>query len=368
MDAKAKYSPDMGVMLLALLLCCIGIVLVFSTSSLIGYGREGADAAFYLKRSVVHTCLGLCAMYGASKIKPQYMVHAAYPALIASVLFLCLPWIPGIGRSVNGAARWARLPGLSFQPSDVAKLGLIVFLAHSLAKRGDAIKSFAYGFLPNLLLASVPIALVLVEPDLGTAVLMAGVAVSMAFAAGVRLRHLGLLFLTAAPFVWGLLWFVDFRRARILAFLDPWKHAKGAAYQLVQSLVAFGVGGVWGVGLGAGKQKLHYLPEAHTDFILSVLAEERGLIGIIAVLIIVSALIWRGFGIAARQTDPFCKYFAAGIVSCLGLQAALNSLVVMGCLPTKGFPFPFLSYGGTGLVINLTAVGFLAGLGARRAR
>lgn len=355
----------MLVMLFALVLCGVGIVLVFSTSSLMAYGKESADAAQYLKRSFAHAALGLAAMWAASKIKPERLQFLAYPALIFSVILLCLPWFPGIGRNVNGASRWVRIAGLSFQPSDVAKLGLIIFLAHSLSKRGEGIKSFSYGFLPNLLLSSVPIILVLAEPDLGTAVLMACVAACMAYSSGVRHRHLAGLFALAAPVVGCLLWLVEFRRARILAFLNPWEHSQGAAYQLVQSLVAFGVGGVWGVGLGAGKQKLHYLPEAHTDFILSVWAEERGLIGIMAILVIVSALVWRGFAIAARQADPFRRCLAAGIISCLGLQAALNALVVMGCLPTKGFPFPFLSYGGTGLVINLTSIGLLAGLGAR---
>ncbi|MEW6487796.1 MAG: putative lipid II flippase FtsW [Thermodesulfobacteriota bacterium] len=351
----------------ALLLTGVGLVLVYSTSSPLAFGREGADPASYLKRSLAYAAVGVTGALVAARIPAPWLRRLAYPALGLATVLLVLPWVPPVGQAINGAHRWVRLGPLGFQPSELAKLALVLFLAHSLAKRGERVRSFGYGYLPHVVLPAVPIGLVLIGPDLGTAVLLAAVVAVTAFAGGVRLRHLAAGLLPVLPLVAYLLWFVPFRRDRILAFLDPWSHAQGAGFQLVQSLLAFGAGGVWGVGLGAGRQKLHYLPEAHTDFILSVWAEERGLVGVALVLALVAVLVWRGYVIAWRQEDPFRRHLATGISTWLGLQAALNALVVTGCLPTKGLPFPFLSYGGTGLVVCLTAAGLLAGLARREA-
>lgn len=346
----------------ALLLTGLGLVLVYSTSMPLALVRAGADPAYYLKRSLAFAAIGTACAFGAARLPCEFLRRLAYPLGAAATVLLILPWVPGLGQAINGAHRWVRLGGFGFQPSETAKLALVVFLAHSLAKRGEGVRSFAYGYLPHVAIPAVPIGLVLLEPDLGTAALMAAIVLATCFAGGVRLRHLSVGLLPVVPLAVYLLWFVSFRRDRILAFLDPWAHAQGAGFQLVQSLLAFGAGGVWGVGLGASRQKLYYLPEAHTDFILSVWAEERGLAGVLLVLLAVAVLVWRGYGIALRQEDPFRRLLATGITTWIGLQAALNALVVTGCLPTKGLPFPFLSYGGTGLVVMLTAAGLLAGL------
>ncbi|MHB8765526.1 MAG: putative lipid II flippase FtsW [Deferrisomatales bacterium] len=367
MSAEARGKPDWVVLVAAATLTALGLVAVYSTSTPLAFGREGADGASYLKRSLAFAALGFGACWAASRVPAERLRALAYPALGLSIVLLVLPWVPGLGYAINGAHRWVRLLGFGFQPSEFAKLALVVFLAHSLAKRGDRVETFYYGFLPTVLIPATPVLLVLGEPDLGTAALMAALVGTVAFAGGVRLRHLSLAVLPAVPVLVYLLWFVDFRRGRILAFLDPWAHAQGAAFQLVQSLLAFGAGGVWGVGLGAGRQKLYYLPEAHTDFILSVWAEERGLVGVLAVLAVTAALVARGYAIALRQTDPFRRLLATGISTWLGLQAGLNALVVMGWLPTKGMSYPFLSYGGTGLVVCLAAAGLLAGLGREAA-
>lgn len=351
----------------ALALTGLGLVMVYSTSSPLAFGHEGADAASYLKRSLVFAVVGVVLALAATRVPAGSLRRFAYPALAVAVLLLCLTWVPGMGQAVNGAHRWVRFGGFGFQPSEPAKLALVLFLAHSLAKRGSRIHSFAYGYLPNVLIPGIPLALVLLEPDLGTAALLGAVVLAMAFVGGVRVRHLVAGLAPLLPLVVYLLWFVDFRRGRILAFLDPWQYAQGAGFQLVQSLLAFGAGGLWGVGLGASRQKLYYLPEAHTDFILSVWAEERGLVGVLLVLSLSVLLVGRGYWIAARQEDPFQQLLAAGIATWLGAQAAINALVVTGCLPTKGLAFPFLSYGGTGLVVALTAAGLLAGLGRRPA-
>ena len=353
---------DRVILLLALLLTGVGLVLVYSTSMPLALGRAGADPAYYLKRSLVFAVIGTACAFGAARVPCEFLRRLAYPLVAAVTVLLILPWVPPLGQSINGAHRWVRLGSFGFQPSEVAKLALVIFLAHSLAKRGDRVRSFGYGYLPHVVLPAIPIGLVLLEPDLGTAALLAALVLATCFAGGVRVRHLGVGLLPLVPLAVYLLWFVAFRRDRILAFLDPWGHSQGAGFQLVQSLLAFGAGGLWGVGLGAGRQKLYYLPEAHTDFILSVWAEERGLVGVLLVLLALSVLVWRGYAIALRQEDPFRRLLATGITTWIGLQAALNALVVTGCLPTKGLPFPFLSYGGTGLVVMLTAAGLLAGL------
>lgn len=364
MDAvEARPRPDFWILGVAAALTCLGLVLVYSTSSPLTFGKVNGDAYGYLKRASAFALVGVAACYGALRLPPEAVRRLAYPGIAAATLLLCLPLVPSLGAGVNGAHRWVRLAGFGFQPSEVAKLAVVLFLAHSLAKRGDRVTSFAYGFLPNVLIPAVPLGLILVEPDLGTTVLLASIVGAMALAGGVRLKHLGLAVAPALVGAAALVAFVPWRLQRVLAFLDPWSHARGAGFQLVQSLLAFGNGGVWGVGLGAGHQKLYYLPEAHTDFILSVWGEEGGLAGVLVVLAAMAFLVFRGFRIAARQEDAYRRLLATGISTWLGLQAGLNALVVTGCVPTKGLPFPFLSYGGTGLVISLTAAGLLAGMG-----
>ncbi|GAB4262012.1 MAG: putative lipid II flippase FtsW [Deferrisomatales bacterium] len=346
----------------ALALTGLGLVLVYSTASPLGFDGDGPHGATFLRRSAAFAALGAVGALSACRVRPERLRQLAYPALAAAVVLLVLVWVPSLGREVNGAHRWIRFGALGLQPSEFAKLALVLFLAHTLAKRGEKVRTFGYGFLPVAVLTGVPVGLVVLEPDLGTAAVMGAVVLAVAFAGGVRLRHLAVGVAPALAMGAYLLLAVDFRLARLKAFADPWEHAQGAAFQLVQSLLAFGVGGVWGVGLGAGRQKLHYLPEAHTDFILSVWAEERGLVGVLLVLATVALLVGRGYAIALRQRDPFRRLLATGITTWLGLQAGLNALVVTGCVPTKGLPFPFLSYGGSGLVTCLVGAGVLAGL------
>jgi cell division protein FtsW len=362
MDTEHGVRADWAVLGSALLLTGIGLVLVFSTSSPLTFGKAGADAASYLKRSLLFALIGVACCFALVRVPSEALRRLAYPGLGIAVLSLCLVWVPPFGQAVKGAHRWIRVAGIGFQPSELAKFALVIFLADSIARRGERVRSFTRGYLPNVVIAGVPILLVLLEPDLGTAVLLAVIVVTTAFAGGARIRHLAASLLPALPAVFCLLWFVNFRRERILAFLDPWKYEQTTGFQLVHSLLAFGSGGFWGVGLGAGRQKLYYLPEANTDFILSVWAEERGLVGVLAVLGVMALFVWRGFAIARAQDEPFRRLLAAGITSWIGLQAALNALVVTGCVPTKGLPFPFLSYGGTGLVVSLAAAGVLAGL------
>ncbi len=345
-------------------LACLGLVLVYSTAC----GLEGRGGTGLMVRSVVYVLVGIAGMAVACRVPAERLRPLAYPLLGLSVLLLVLAWVPGVGQEVKGAHRWIRIGPVGFQPSELAKLAVVLFLADSLARRGERIRSFAYGYLPHVLIPGVPLLLILAEPDLGTAALLGALVLLVAYVGGVRPAHLAAGLLPAVPVAVYSLWFVPFRRERILAFLDPWAHAQGAGFQLVQSLLAFGSGGLWGVGLGAGQQKLYYLPEAHTDFILSVWAEEAGFVGVAAVLGLFALLVFRGFRIAWLQGDPYRRLLATGIAVWLGLQAGLNALVVTGSLPTKGLPFPFLSYGGTGWVVDLTAAGLLAGLARKGLR
>lgn len=358
MRAAESKTPDLVVTTLVMLLTAVGLLMVYSTSGLM--------PGSYALRSVVYAVIGFTGFYFASRIDPERYRNYAYPALAVISFMLLLVWVPGLGVKAKGASRWIRFPGFQFQPSELAKLAVVIFLAHSLSKREpEKLQTFLYGFLPHVVIPGVPILLVLLEPDMGTAVVLGLLVFTMSFVGGVRIKHLALATVPAGVVAAALVWFVPYRRERFLAFLDPWQHAQTSGHQLCQSFLAFGAGGVWGVGLGAGKQKLHYLPEAHTDFILSIWAEEMGLVGVTVVLALFAVLVWRGYSIAVRQRDPYRRLLAMGITTWLALQASLNSLVVMGCLPTKGLPFPFLSYGGTGMVVTLTTAGILAGLGRK---
>ncbi|MBI5286193.1 MAG: cell division protein FtsW [Deltaproteobacteria bacterium] len=247
----------------------------------------------------------------------------------------------------------------TFQPSEVAKLMLVIYLAYSLSQKVDRIKTFSIGFLPHIIISGLIILLILKEPDFGTAVVLGGITIFMMYIAGVRFTYLVTLFLITLPFIYLMITQVGYRMNRIMAFLNPWKDPEGGGFQIVQSLLAFGAGGIWGVGLGEGRQKLLYLPEAHSDFILSVVGEELGLLGVSTILILYLFFLICGIRIALKAGDLFGSYLALGITLLITLQAIVNTGVVMGLLPPKGLALPFISYGGTSLVVNMVGVGIL---------
>jgi cell division protein FtsW len=282
------------------------------------------------------------------------------------VLILVLVVVPGIGVLRGGARRWLMFAGFTFQPAELAKLALVIYLAHSMAKKEDKIKTFAIGVLPHLMVTAVCLGLLLLEPDFGTALILAMLLYSMLFVGGVRVSHLlatGLLALPAFAYV---MFTAPYRVRRLVAFLDPWSDPQNAGFQVVQSLIAFGSGQFWGRGLGEGRQKLFYLPEAHTDFVFSVIGEEIGFLGALAVLGLFGVIVLRGLRLTGKIEEPFEKYLAFGLTILLGLQALIHMGVVMGMMPAKGLVLPFISYGGSALVINLTEAGILLGLSRRR--
>jgi cell division protein FtsW len=345
-----------------LMLMAFGLVMVFSAGAVFAAKKYG-DSAYFLKRELVYAVLGLGAMTLALRTDYSIYRKIAYPLLGVSILSLVA--VLKIGSRAGGAIRWFRLGPLSFQPGELAKIALCVYLAALLARKAEKVKVFSVGFLPPLLVTGVMMGLLLKQPDLGTAVIFGAVALGLLFVAGTRTSYLILAVLVAAPVGWKFIVSTPFRMRRMLAFLDPWAFRRDVGYQITESLISVGSGGVTGLGLGDGRQKLFFLPEAHTDFILSIVGEELGLCGVLFVVAGFAVLVWRGLRAAYRARDVFGCYLAFGITAMFGLQALINIGVVLGSLPTKGLPLPFISYGGTSLVVSLFMAGVLGNIAAR---
>jgi len=283
----------------------------------------------------------------------------AKPLLIVTLVLLVLVLIPHIGKASFGARRWFRVGPINFQPSELAKLSVLIYAADFLTRKQKQIKSFWFSFVPLMGVVGVVCLLILKQPDLGNSVLIASIVIIMMFIAGTRWQHIAGIALFSLPVLYLLVARVPYRMKRMVAFWDPWQDPQGVGFQLSQSQIALGSGGFWGVGLGKSVQKLFYLPAAHTDFILSIIGEELGLIGTMTVVMLFAAFIWQGARIAKRTHDPFGYYLAIGIIAMLGLQAVVNIGVSIGALPTKGLPLPFISYGGSALIFNMASVALL---------
>ncbi|MGC4122881.1 MAG: putative lipid II flippase FtsW [Myxococcales bacterium] len=353
---------DLVLLAAALSLCAIGMVMVYSSSAVSALSRNG-DSYFFLKRQVLAFALGIAACVGVLKMGYRRLAWLAYPALLVAVALLIAVLIPGIGTTAGGARRWIRLPGFSLQPAELAKMALVVYLSYSLAKKREKVKVFSVGFLPHCMITGLLVVLALAEPDFGTAVTMGLILFALLFAAGTKLSYLVGSILAALPVLYHLVASSPYRMKRILAFMDPWAHRHDVGYQIAESLMSIGSGGVTGLGLGDGRQKLFFLPEAHTDFIFSIIGEELGLLGVIAVLALYGVVVWRGFRAAFNASEPFGAYLALGLTTLVGVQAVVNMMVAMGMLPTKGLTLPFISYGGSSMVMCLAATGLLLSVG-----
>ena len=356
---------DYFLLIPTLALLGLGLVAIYSASSLLAAHRYG-DGYYFLKRQGVFCLLGLLMMILAKNISPTLYRKTVYPLLGFSLVLLLLLFVPGFGVKVGGATRWLSLGVFAFQPSELVKLALAFFMAYSMAKKGQEMTSFTKGLLPHIAIAGLFMGLILIQPDLGTCIIIGAWLMILLFVGGVRLHHVLSLVLLSAPILWWLILHKGYRWNRWKAFLNPWEYPLDLGYQIIHSLLAIGSGGIFGVGLGNSKQKLFYLPEPHTDFILPIVAEELGLVGITFVVALFSVLIVRGIKIALTAGDLYSSYLAMGISSLLGLQAVINMAVVMGLLPTKGLTLPFMSYGGSSLVISLVGIGILMSISARR--
>ena len=366
MGDKAKVYAGYNLMILipVILLIALGLLMVYSASNNIAEHRFG-DSNFYLKKQVLFCALGIAAMLGARYIPCTLYKKLVYPLLLLSVLLLAALFVPGLGRRVGGAYRWINLGGFSFQPSEMVKFSLAVYLAYSMSKKGSDLALFTKGLLPHLLVVGVFMVLIYLQPDLGTAVIIGAWTLVLLFVGGVRILQLLALLLLAAPFFAYLVWNAEYRVKRWLAFLNPWDDPKGIGFQIIHSFLAFGSGGIFGAGLGNSKQKLFYLPEPHTDFVLSIMGEELGLLGVTVAIVLFGVLIMGGIRIALNSKDLYSSYLALGLTCFLGLQVMINMAVVLGLLPTKGLTLPFISYGGSSLVMTLAGIGVLLNISSR---
>ena len=347
------------------ILLAIGTVMIYSSSSAFAYESYGSSA-YFLKRHIIFMFIGLIAAVSLMSFDYGKLKNYAKPFLIFSILLLIAVFIPGIGRSAGGARRWIKLGSISFQPSEIAKMALVFYAADVLSRKQSEIKDFLYGFLPLMIALGVCISLILLEPDLGTAVALTFLIIIMAFIAGVDIKQLLAMIVPGLIAMIGLIATKPYRIKRIMAFWNPWNDPRGSGFQIIQSMVAMGTGGFFGVGLAHSKQKLFYLPEAHTDFIFSIIGEELGLIGTLGIVILFAIFIWLGFRIAYSARDLYGQFLAFGLVTMLALQVIINIAAVTGSIPTKGMPLPFISYGGTSLVYSLASVGLLLNIAKHR--
>src|SRR5574341_1060104 len=336
MDRLKARAPDFWLYVPIIILAGIGVVMVYSASSIVAADRYG-DAAYFLKRQLIWVALGGAAMLLTQRIHYVALRRFTPLILLCAVLTLGLVLLPGIGRVAGGARRWLAFGGpFSFQPAEAAKLAVVLYLANFLANRGSQLRDLRRGIAPPLLIAGLIFALILAQPDLGSAMLIGLVLIVMLFVSGARIVHLAGMFVVGIPGLVLAILGEEYRRRRLLAFLDPWKDPQGAGFHIIQSLLALGSGGIFGVGLGNSRQKFFYLPERHTDFIFSILGEELGLLGTATVIALFALFAYRGLRVARRAPDQFGGLLAAAITTMVVLQAALNIGVTSGALPITG--------------------------------
>ncbi|MFH1198882.1 MAG: putative lipid II flippase FtsW [Candidatus Omnitrophota bacterium] len=343
---------------IAFILVCIGIVMIYSASSIYSWERYH-DGFFFLKRHISFIVIGALLAFLAMSVDYRNFQKYSKAMLVVALILLVLVMIPGLGREVSGARRWFRFKFISFQPSEFANLAVIIYIADFISRKGNFIKSFVRGFLPPMCVLGAVALLILVQPDLGTTVALATVVFIMLFVAGIRPAHLLSVFLLSLPALYFLVFHVPYRRARILAFLNPWADPRGSGFQIIQSQIALGSGGVFGAGLGHSKQKLFYLPAAHTDFIFSIIGEELGLFGTIGIIVLFMVFIQQGLKVIKNSPDKFGYFLALGLVAMVTIKAVINIGVSCGVLPTKGLPLPFISYGGSSFVFDMVCIGIL---------
>lgn len=342
-------------------LVAFGALMVFSASAL------NPDAHDVLTRHPIYLGIGIVVMFIASRFDYRHFKDPVLFRLLAgaTLLLLVLVLVPGVGKNVDGGQRWLRLGPLGFQPSEVAKFVLIVWLAVKLTDNRDHLRTFFRGFVPPMFIAGVFTALVLAERDLGVPIVMMSAVFLMIFVAGTRWQYLVICVMPCLALGSVLVALAPHRVARVLAFLNPYDHRESAGWHLIQSFSAFAQGGIWGRGPGASEQKLGYLPAAHTDFIFAVVGEEYGLAGSVALVLLFALFLWMAFRIAVHARDTFGSLLATGIAASIGMQTVLIMCVTTGLLPTKGLPLPFISYGGTALIVMMGMAGVLANIGAQ---
>ena len=362
--APQTFAYDPRLLFPVLFLVGVGIVMVYSASSTLALKRFGSEY-YFTGRQAQFALIGVLALVALRNLPYHLLGKFTYPLLISALLFLVVIQFTDFGFSAGGSTRWLRIGSFNCQPSEIARFALVVYLAYSMNKKKEMLKDFSIGFLPHLMVLGVFTALILLQPDFGSAAILVAIAWVMMFVGGVRILHLSSVLIFLAPAAYYLMVNADYRIRRLMSFLDPWQYPADAGYQIVHSLMAFGTGGIFGTGIGKGYQKLFYLPEPHTDFIFSVIGEEVGLVGVLIILSFYVVILWRGISIAANAPDLFGSLMATGLITAIGLQVCINMGVTLGLLPTKGLTLPFLSYGGTSLVLNMASVGILMNIASK---
>jgi cell division protein FtsW len=342
-----------------LLLLSFGALMIYSSTSIITplLAKKNITQFYYFKRHLFTMVLGAIVMLIAYSLKPSFYKKAAVPALVFSFFLLVLVFFPYIGVSAGGARRWIRLWPTTFQPSELVKLSMVAFLAKYMSSPGYDTEKFSSFIKPLLVMVAFQLVF-LKQPDFGSTMSLAFITFAMLFISGMRLKYIASVLVLAIPVIYKLA-MEPYRLRRITSFLDPWKDPLGSGFQLVQSFIAFGSGGVTGLGLGESRQKLSFLPASHTDFIFCLVGEELGLIGASILIALFLFIFIRGITIAGRSKDRFIHYLAYGLTLMISVQALVNFAVVTGLVPTKGLPLPFVSYGGSALLVNMAAVGIL---------
>jgi cell division protein FtsW len=356
---RERGEPAYALLLAVMALTAIGIVMVYSASSVRSY-ISSADPAAQGLEQLVWAGVGLTGLVVAMRIDFRHLRYLAIPIFVITLVLLAVVLIPGVGAEINGSRRWIVIPGVgTLQPAEFAKLAVVLYLAHWLDRRGRAVRSFWNGVVPFALLVAPGFFLIAAEPDLGTAGVYAVVAVSIFFMAGANMLYLGAIGAAVIAAAWLMITATSYQLDRIQSFLDPFRDPLGTGYNTIQALLALGLGGLTGLGLGESRQKFLYLPAPSTDFIFAIIGEEWGLVGTLTVVALFVVIAFQGYRIAIHAPDTFSGLVACGITTWLVVQACINMMVVTALLPVTGIPLPFISAGGSALTINLAAVGIL---------
>lgn len=359
MFTKQKIVQDAAIIqIVVATLLIIGIIFIYSSSSFYSIERYGT-AFYYVKRQLVGLALGIAAYFLGRKIPLTFLQETSLMTLVGSILLTMLPLLNIIGKKVHGSHRWINIFGFTFQPSECLKVAMIIYIASFLARKKDELHSLKKSYLPVLAIIGVIAAILLKQPDFGCAVTISATTLCMLFLANINLKYLGYTVLASIPALISLAYLQPYRWRRILTYLDPWKDPQGSGFQIIQSLIAVGSGGLWGTGIAQSKQKFFYLPMQHTDFIFSIIAEEIGFIGSLFIIALFMLFTFFGFKIAWNLENLFATYLVQGITVLITLQSLINIFVSTGLAPTKGIGLPFISYGNTALICNLFMTGLI---------
>ncbi len=362
---KAVQNESFLLLIVTIALVAVGIVMVYSASGVMA-DQVYKDQNLFLKKHLAYVLIGLAAMLVTINLDYNVWYAVRWPLLVLTFALLLLVLVPGAGRQVGGARRWIDLGFFTIQPSEIAKFAMLVYLASLLKRKHAKVDSLKSVFVPGMVVVGATAALVLAEHDLGSPAVIVAIFLMLLFIAGGRLPHIAS-FASLCLISFGMLIAVDAeRRGRMLAFLNPWAHSQDDGFHLVQSFIGFGVGGVFGEGLGQGRQKLFYLPAAHTDFVFSVVGEELGLVGTCGIVLLYVLFLCLGLRVALRAKDSFGSFLAAGITLMISFQALMNIAVVTGLVPTKGLTLPFISYGGSSLIVSMMSVGVLINIASKQ--